>query len=289
MISRGRALVNTVSCLRYGLKESKGAEIVLRQYVVGDNAEEIAREFGGFQEQYHGSHRKLLSFMLSPTPEDGRGLDRPRLREIAKRFIREMKLSEHQAVAIVHRDRDHVHLHLYINRVDLMGRHERNGFLNLRTATAAQQVALALGLTTVKEAIQKKLEPSKQIRGEIKAVHDKVIRRERPRNYDRYVKAMEKYHVKPVPFINNRNELMGFRFQYKDQSFKGSEVHPDMSMGNIAKQLSFDRRELKKIIADRKMPFMGKHVKVPFHFAKVLIAKSVQMAQRVARDSAIEI
>jgi len=289
MIAKGRVLVNTVSCLRYGLDEAKGAEIVLRQYVVGDNAQEIAQEFAGFQEQYHGSHRKLLGFMLSPTPEDGRGLDRPQLKEIAQRFLKRMELGEHQAVAIVHRDREHVHLHLYVNRVDLMGGHHRSCFLNLRTAAAAEQVALTMGLTTVKEAIRQKLEPSKEIRGEIKAVHDKVIRRERPRNYDRYMKAMEKYRVKPIPFVNKRNELVGFRFQYKDQSFKGSEVHPDMSMRNIAKQLSFDRRELKRIIVERRMPFMGKSVKVPFHLAKVLIAKSIQMAQRVARDSAIEI
>lgn len=289
MISRGRALVNTLASLCYGLQEAKGAEIVLRQYVVGDSPEELAQEFSGFQDQYHGSPRKLLSFMLSPIPEEGRHLDRAQLREIAQRFLTEMKLGEHQAVAIVHRDREHVHLHLYVNRVDLMGRQQGSGFLNLRTGHAAQQVALALGLTPIKEAIRQRLEPSKQIREEIKKIHDKVIRWERPRSYDRYMKAMEKYQVKPIPFINRRNELMGFRFQYRDQSFKGSEVHPDLAMGNIAKQLSFDRRELNQIIADRKMPFMGKAVKIPFHFTKVLVAKSIQMAQRVARDSAIEI
>lgn len=289
MIGKGKALAGTIGCLGYGLRESKNPEIILRQYVVGDNARDIGKEFANFQEQYHGSQRKILSFVLSPTPQDGQRLERSQLQEIAQRFLKEMKMEQHQAVAIVHRDRDHVHLHLYVNRVNLMGKHDRNNYLNLRASLAAEQVARAMGLTTVKQVIQQKLEGSKAIRGEIKAIHDKVLRWERPRNFDRYMRAMEKYQVKPIPFISKKNELLGFRFEYRGQNFKGSEVHPEMAMGNITKQLFFERGELRRMIAEKKMPFMGKNVKVPVRLAQVLALKSVQMAQRASRDSAIEI
>ena len=49
---------------------------------------------------------------------------------------------------------------------------------------------------------------------------------------------MEANGVKVIPTINNQNKLQGFRFEFDGHNLKGSEVHRNMSIGNIGKQLS---------------------------------------------------
>lgn len=44
--------------------------------------------------------------------------------------------------------------------------------------------------------------------------------------------------VKAIPTINNQNKLQGFRFEFDGHNLKGSEVHRNMSLGNIGKQIS---------------------------------------------------
>src|SRR5690606_18958085 len=60
------------------------------------------------------------------------------------------------------------------------GAHEGNHYLNRRAALAAEKVARDLGLESAKGAIAEKLSASRTIRGEIKAIHDKVMHWERP-------------------------------------------------------------------------------------------------------------
>tara|TARA_R110002033_G_scaffold421_1_gene4159 strand:- start:263 stop:553 length:291 start_codon:yes stop_codon:yes gene_type:complete len=44
--------------------------------------------------------------------------------------------------------------------------------------------------------------------------------------------------VKVIPTINNQNKLQGFRFKFDGHNLKGSEIHRNMSVGNIGKQIS---------------------------------------------------
>ena len=60
----------------------------------------------------------------------------------------------------------------------------------------------------------------------------------RPKSFDDYLKAMETNGIKVIPTINNQNKLQGFRFEFDGQNLKGSEIHRNMSAGNIGKQIS---------------------------------------------------
>src|SRR5690606_436016 len=104
--------------------------------------------------------------------EDGRNLKTWQLQEIVERFLREMKLRDHQEVAFVHRDREHLHLHVYVNRIDSHGKAYNDHFLGKRTGFAAEAVAKQMGLTTVREVQLQKLENTKEVRSEIKKIHE---------------------------------------------------------------------------------------------------------------------
>jgi hypothetical protein len=262
----------------YGWNQEKEAEVVYRQYLSGDNPQAITQEFKIIQSQNQKCKKNTLSFVLSPTIEDGRKLKSGELWEITERFIKEMRLQEQQAIAFVHKDKNHQHIHLYVNRITFEGKAYKDNYIGKRSQLAAEKVARQLGMTTVREVQQQKLEMVKDTREGIKQMHEKVISELRPEDFDRYIKYMKQRDVKVVPSINKQNQLQGFRFEYRGESLKGSHVHRSMSLGKIAEQIGFDRTVAQQIMKDNSMYLLGKTVRVPPNLAMALTNKATKMA-----------
>lgn len=237
MIGKGKSISHTRASMSYGWNQEKDAKIVLKEFLHGDSPAEITKEFKMLQDQNHNCTKNTLSFILSPTIEDGRKLDKDKLQTITKRFIHEMKLSERQAIAFVHRDKEHKHIHLYVNRIDFRGVAYNDSFIGKRSQLAAEKVAEHMGLTTVKQVQFEKEFNLKELRTEIKRRHDLTMKHLQPKSFDAYIKAMETNGVKVMPTINKQNNLQGFRFEFDGHNLKGSEVHRNMSIGNIGKQM----------------------------------------------------
>ena len=49
---------------------------------------------------------------------------------------------------------------------------------------------------------------------------------------------MQEQHITVIPVINKSKQLQGFRFEYKGQNIKGSEVHRSMSASNLLKSIN---------------------------------------------------
>ena len=221
----------------YGWDQEKEAEEVYRQHLSGENPKEITQEFKIIQSQNHKCKKNTLSFVLSPTIEDGRELKARELKEITERFVKEMRLEERQAIAFVHRNKSHLHIHLYVNRINFEGKAYKDNFIGKRSQLAAENVARQLGMTTVREVQQQKLEKVRDIRAEIRQIHEKVMTEMRPKDFDQYLKYMKQGDVEVLPSINKQNQLQGFRFEYNGESLKGSHVHRSLSMGRIAERI----------------------------------------------------
>ena len=238
MIGKGKSISHTRASMSYGWNQEKDAEIVLKEFLHGDSPAEITKEFKMLQDQNYHCTKNTLSFVISPTIEDGKKLNIDKLQAITKRFIHEMKLGERQAIAFVHQDKDHKHIHLYVNRIDFKGVAYNDSFIGKRSQLAAEKVAEHMGLTTVKQVQFEKEFNLREIRTEIKRRHDLTMKQFKPKSFDAYLKAMETNGVKVIPTINNQNKLQGFRFEFDGHNLKGSEVHRNMSLGNIGKQMS---------------------------------------------------
>jgi len=238
MIGKGKSISHTRACMSYGWNQEKDAEIGLKEYLHGDTPAEITKEFKMLQDQNHNCTKNTLSFIISPTIEDGKRLEPKDLNEITKRFINEMKLGERQSIAFVHKDKEHSHIHLYVNRIDFRGVAFNDSFIGKRSQLAAEKVAEQMGLTTVKQVQFEKEFNLREIRSEIKRRHDLTMKQFKPRSFDDYVKTMQVNGVKVIPTINNQNKLQGFRFEFNGHNLKGSEIHRNMSVGNIGKQIS---------------------------------------------------
>ena len=153
----------------------------------------------------------------------------------------------------------------------------------------AHEVAKEMGLTTARDVQHQRLDKVKQIRNEIKRVHEEVMRSERPKSLDAYIKSMEENGIKVIPSINRQQKLQGFRFQYKGQNLKGSEVHRSMSAGRIVAQISDTTN---KVINKSKVPtakLAGKTIELGTNIAMALAKRFAKKAIKRAIDQGIGI
>ena len=278
MIGMGKSISHTGASMGYGWNEEKDAKVVYREYLAGDDPKEITREFKIIQSQNHRCEKNTLSFVLSPTIEDGQELKEKELKEITERFIKEMKLQERQAIAFVHQNTSHRHIHLYVNRIDFDGKAYKDSYIGKRSQQAAERVAQQMGMTTVREVQQEKLNEVKIVREEIKQIHEKVITEMRPKDFDQYIKFMKQNEVNVIPSIGKSNQLRGFRFEYQGQNLKGSDVHRTMSMGRIAERIGFDKNAAQMIGNGNTMPLLGKTVGVSPNLAANIAQKAIKLA-----------
>tara|TARA_R110002033_G_scaffold79931_1_gene130887 strand:+ start:8465 stop:9328 length:864 start_codon:yes stop_codon:yes gene_type:complete len=271
MIGKGKAIAHTAVAMEYGWNQDKDAAVVLKQHVVGENPKEVSNEFKIIQQMNTKCEKNTLSFVLSPVIDDGKKLSDKQLGIITKEFLKEMKLTQHQAIAFVHRDKAHIHVHLYANRIDFQGKAYADNFIGKRASLQAEKVARSMGLKTVKEIQNEKLNGLKPIRAELKKIHDNVLRYEKPTSFEQYITQMKAKHVTVLPSINKANKLQGFRFEYKGVSLKGSEVHRAMSGGKIGAELAHN--------APRQM------VKASLHTVN-LLGKTIEMSANLAASIA---
>lgn len=289
MIGLGKSISHTGASMGYGWDQEKDAKVVYREHLSGDNPKEITQEFKVIQSQNHRCKKNTLSFVLSPTIEDGRELKDIELRGITERFVKEMKLQERQAIAFVHQDKSHLHIHLYVNRIAFDGRAYKDNFIGKRSQQAAEQVARQMGITTVREVQQQKLNRVKEVRSEIKQIHKKVMTEIKPKDFDQYIKYMKQNNVEVVPSINRANQLQGFRFKYNGYNLKGSDVHRSMSMGRIAERIGFDSSVTQKTAKDNTLNLFGSRVGVSPNLAATMAKKAIKLIIKKSIDIGFEI
>jgi hypothetical protein len=287
MIGKGKAVAHTGVSIAYGWDQGKNAEVVLKEHLAGDTAKEVTEEFKMIQEQNTRCHKNTLSFILSPTVEDGQKLDRERLGRIAELFLKDMRLKEHQAIAFVHRDKAHIHVHLYVNRIGFDGKAYKDNFIGKRSQLAAERVAREMGITTVREVQLEKELQTQVIRKEIRRIHESTITNEKLKSLDAYIKVMKAQDVNVVPSINKGNRLQGFRFEYKGESFKGSEVHRSMSGSRLLSGLSTDMEIQKRLEKAPSINISGKALELSSNMASALAKKVIKQVLKKAIDTGI--
>lgn len=280
MIGKGKAIAHTQASVAYGWNQEKGAEVVFKQELIGDNPNEITQEFKMVQNQNYHCKKNTLSFVISPTIEDGKRLQQKDFEIICKQFMKEMKLEQRQAIAFVHRNKEHTHIHLYVNRIDFRGVAYNDSFIGKRSQYAAEKVAEQLQLTTVKQVQFEKQFLLKEVRQEIKRRHELTLKQFTPKNFEAYIKAMETNGVKVLPSINKSGNIQGFRFEFNGYNLKGSEVHRSMTGGNIGQRLYGQSNKVIKNIAPVKV--LDKAVPLAPRLA-ISIAKKI--AKRVVKHS----
>ena len=274
MIGKGKAISHTKASMEYGWNQEKDAQVVYSQNIAGESPKEITAEFKVIQDLNNNCEKNTLSFIISPTIEDGRNLTKKELSKICENFIKEMKLGDRQAIAFSHQDKAHKHVHLYVNRIDFKGQAYNDSFIGKRSQLAAEKVAEQMQLTTVKQVQWEREHNLSSIRTEIKRRHDLTMRQFKPRTFQDYIKGMETNGVKVIPCINKADKLQGFRFEFDKYNLKGCEVHRSMTGGNIGKKLASDKSVSSFLKENTHFKLAGKTVELSTGMLKA-IAKEV--------------
>ena len=276
MIGKGKSISHTRASMGYGWNQEKNAEVVYRQHLVGDNPKEVTEEFQRIQEMNHVCERNTLSFVLSPTINDGQRLKKRELERIAKAFMEKMKLGERQAIAFVHRDKEHTHIHLYVNRINFKGVAYNDSFIGKRSQKAAEKVAETMQLTTVRQVQMEREFNTLELRNEIKRRHELTLLYQKPENYQQYMEGMKANGIEVKPSINRQGQLQGFRFEFQGHSFKGSEINRNMSMAGIGRELTRYNAPKKIISPNNTIKLLDKVVPVPEKLLASLVKKAIR-------------
>jgi hypothetical protein len=286
MIGKGHSIARTRESLAYGWNQEKDAEVVLKEFVAGDTPQEIAEEFKIIQSQNNRCINNTLSFVVSPTIEDGKNMARKELGEIAARFLKEMNLRNHQAISFVHRDKDHTHIHIYVNRISMTGETYKDNFIGKRSQIAADNVARQMGLTRVREVQQDRLLELKQHRREVQNIHEKVLL-SKPESLNEYIKRMQAHQITVIPSINKSNQLQGFRFEFKGINLKGSEIHRSMSGSKIVLGISQNNSFIKLKDAPKSLQLGSKTIQLSTGFINKMVKDLVKQTIKRALDPGI--
>ena len=286
MIGKGHSISRTRESITYGWNQEKDAEVVLKEFLAGDTPQEIAEEFTIIQSQNNRCINNTLSFVVSPTIEDGKKMTRKDLGEIARQFLKEMNLKNHQAISFVHRDKEHTHIHIYVNRISMTGETYKDNFIGKRSQIAADNVAREMGLTRVREVQQDKLQELKQHRREVQNIHEKVLL-SKPKSLNEYIKRMQEHRVTVIPSINKSNQLQGFRFKFKGINLKGSEIHRSMSGGKIVLGISQNNSFTKLKDAPKSLQLASNTIQLSTGFINKMIKDLVKQTIKRALDTGV--
>ena len=288
MIGKGHAISRTKVSISYGWNQEKEAEIVLKEHLAGDTPDEITEEFKIIQSQNQRCHNNTLSFIVSPTIEDGKDLSKKDLGEIARKFLKEMNLQNHQAIGFVHRDKAHTHIHIYANRIGFDGKAYNDSFIGKRSQIAADNVAKELGLKRVRDVQQEKAQGLKGLRQEIKNINDRVLQ-SRPKSLDDYMKKMKAHKVEVIPTINKSNQLQGFRVEYKGVNLKASEVDRSMSGNRLIAEISQNRSPTRLKEAPKNLLVFNKSVQISANLVTKINKEILKEAIKKVMDTGIDI
>ncbi|QYA24988.1 relaxase/mobilization nuclease domain-containing protein [Gramella sp. MT6] len=272
MIGKGHSIASTGASIDYGWNQEKEAEVVFRDHLAGETPKEITEEFKIIQSQNERCTQNTLSFILSPTVKDGQEMSKAQLKEITSRFLKEMELKNRQAIAFVHRDKEHTHVHVYVNRIGFDGKAYNDSFIGKRSQLAADNVAKELGLTRVRDVQQEKLKEFNWQRLAISHINNKVMET-RPKSLDEYINKMKSCKVQVIPSINKSNQLQGFRFEYKGANLKGSEIHRSMTGGKLITEICQNKKLTRLKEVPNTLNLMNKTVQL-----------STNMAGKIAKD-----
>ena len=248
--------------MEYGWNQEKDAEVVFSQHLAGNNPQQITEEFKLIQEENTRCQKNTLSFMLSPTSQDGKNLTKEQLKELTQRFIKEMQLKERQAIAFVHRDKAHTHVHLYVNRIGFDGKAYNDSFIGKRSQLGRRKRGQGNGADHGQGSAIGKGDwiPFIPVL-EIKNIHQRVMEEQKPRTLDDYMKAMKAKEMwKSSRPSTRRTDYRGSALNTKAIILRRARCTAPCREAHIIGQLSQNKGMGKQTYTGKSVQVLGKTI-----------------------------
>lgn len=238
MIGKGKSISHLSASIQYALRREQA--VILDKNIVSESPSEVAKEFKLFQQLNERCERNSLSFVLSPTIQDGRKLSHEKLENINKSFLERMHLNNHQYIAFVHTNTEHKHIHLYVNRIDYSGKAYNDQFISNRAAYTAETIAKDMGLQTARDVQllryqQRQVEHPEIAR--IKELAKATLMQREARSITNFIslfnEAGAESGLRAEAYNNKNGNFQGLSFYSGEHKFKASQIDRSLSKQNI--------------------------------------------------------
>ncbi len=222
---------------RYICIDQTRAVVLDTDGVRGYNYQLMAKDFERQQAFRPSLKKSVFHGILSFYP--GEKIEDQKMAEIAKEYLREMKIVDTQFAIVKHTDKDHSHLHIIANLVNNKGEAIKDNWIGLKGKKISQKLTRHYGL---KEAVSKNLSLIN-----LEALNEKEANRyiiyqaisenlPKCKNLNDLKEKLQQENIETLyKYKSETNEIQGISFKLEDFKYKGSEIDRKFSIGNLQK------------------------------------------------------
>lgn len=281
MVSVANATKGSSQAIDYIMNDKGQAVELDRNFVMGENGQDILSEFREVQSLNTRCEKNTYSIVLSP---DGaqREFSKEELLQLTRDHLKNLGLENNQYIAYVHNSTKNQHVHIIANRIDFEGKAHRDNLISKRAQESAEKLAKERGLYTAKEITQMKKDMTKDLRQEIGKAYTQCKNKSTSIEHFQELMHNKGYDINLT--INKQGNVQGFRIDDRQtgQSFKASEIGKNVRIADLNKKIEENRQMISQAKEVLQTPKIAN--KLPQE-----IKKQVPPTLNVALDLAIKI
>lgn len=281
MVSVANATKGSSQAIDYIMNDRGQAVELDRNYVMGENGQDILSEFREVQSLNTRCEKNTYSIVLSP---DGaqREFSKEELLQLTRDHLKNLGLENNQYIAYVHNSTKNQHVHIIANRIDFEGKAHKDNLISKRAQESAEKLAKERGLYTAKEITQMKRDMTKDLRQEISKAYTQC--RNQATSIEHFSDLMSNKGYDINLTINKQGNVQGFRIDERQtgQSFKASEIGKNVRIGDLNKKIEENRQMISQAKEVLQTPKIAN--KLPQE-----IKKQIPPSLNIAVDLAIKI
>lgn len=288
MVGLAKATKGSTQAIDYIMNDKGEAVELTRNYVMGENGQEVLAEFREIQRLNTRCENNTYTLVLSPDASQSK-LSQEELLKLTQDHLKNLGLEKHQYIAYVHHSTKSQHIHIIANRIGFDGKAHSDSNIHLKAHESADKLAKERGFHTAKEITQMKRAMTLDLRKEIHQAYTQC--KNQSVSMDDFERLMSEKGYDVKMSINKQGKTQGFRINERQtgQSFKASEIGSNVRLADLIKSIETNRKtieEAKKILKSPKvanklpmdlMKQMPQNLTIPLNVAieVVKIAKTI--------------
>lgn len=237
---------------RYVFGEEKGAEVLVSEGVRGTSAAHMAADFNAQRELNPNLGKAVMHVALAWPAEEKEQLSNERMEEIARAYLKAMKVDPEgtQWALVRHRDQAHPHAHLIVNRVANDGATISDQHNYRNSLEACRKLEKQYGLVSAQEVSQDNRRAVREQlpeRAAAKLYVQDALSRHLPHatSTEELTAALQRDGI-GVQATYQKGKLQAVVFEHAGQHLKGSELGRGYSGNNLAKTLDAQRDQVQQ-------------------------------------------
>jgi hypothetical protein len=237
---------------RYVFGEDKQAEVLTTEGVRGTSATSMAADFNAQRELHPQLGKAVMHVALAWPAEETAQLSNERMRELARAYLKEMKVDagNTQWALVRHKDQAHPHAHLIVNRVDNDGATISDQHNYRNSLEACRKLEKQYGLVSAQEVSQDNRRAQREelpARAAAKLYVQDALSRHLPHatSTEELTEALQRDGI-GVQAKYQKGQLQAVVFEHEGQYLKGSELSRAYSGNNLAKTIEAQREQVQQ-------------------------------------------